>query len=300
MKFNKPATTFEEQVDLLESRGVIIHDKDTATHYLSHINYYRFGAYWLPFESDHQSHQFKAGITFEDILNLYVFDRELRLLLLDGIERIEVSLRTQWAYHMAHQHGVHAHLDPDLSKNPRWHTSNLKSLQKELSRSDEVFIHHYNNKYKEPAEMPPIWSACEVMSLGLLSRWYKSIKPEQTKTLIAKQYHLPSVIVVSFIEHLAHVRNICAHHNRLWNRRMTKTMQIPNSKRLKPLTQNFNQDPKEQRKIYNTLVMIIYLMGIISPNNHWKKKLTTLISQHNIDTKMMGFPDNWKLLSIWK
>ena len=300
MKFNKPATTFEEQIDLLESRGVIIPDKKAATHYLSHINYYRLGAYWLPFESDHHSHQFQAGVTFDHILNLYVFDRELRLLVLDAIERIEVSFRTQWAYHMAHQHGVHAHLDPNLSKNPRWHSSNLKSLEKELSRSDEVFVQHYKKKYHEPADIPPIWSVCEVMSLGLLSRWYKSIKPEQTKTKIARTFHLPSGIMTSFIEHLAHVRNICAHHNRLWNRRVTKTMQIPRSSKLKELTASFNKDREAERKIYNTLVMIHYLMSIISPQNHWSDKLKTLLSEHNIDTKMMGFPDNWQQQTIWK
>ncbi len=300
MKFNKPAKTFDEQVEILENRGIIIQDKESAVHYLSHLNYYRFGAYWLPFEADHKSHHFKAGVTFEDILNLYIFDRELRLLLLDGIERIEVSLRTQWAYQMAHKHGSHAYLNPDLSNNPSWHQHNIKSLQKELSRSDEVFVHHYKSKYKDPLDMPPVWSVCEVMSLGLLSRFYKSIKPEQTKTIIAKTYYLPSAIVISFIEHLAHVRNICAHHNRLWNRRMTKTMQIPHSSKLKELTHNFNKETHAQRKIYNTLVMIVYLMDIISPNNHWMSKLKNLISTHTVDTRMMGFPDNWQQLSIWK
>lgn len=298
MRFTKPATSFEEQAQLLESRGMDIPDKKAAIHYLSHLNYYRLGAYWLPFESEHDTHQFYSGVTFDDVLNLYVFDRELRLLVLDAIERIEVSIRTQWAYHMAHQHGAHSHLDPALSNN-KWHQGNLRSLKKELARSDEVFVHHYNNTYTEPAEVPPIWAACEVMSLGLLSRWNKSLKPAKTRSAIAKTYKLPVNVMISFVEHLAYVRNICAHHSRLWNRRMTKTMQIPHSRQL-DLSQYFNTDNIAQRKLYNTLVMLAYLMDIVCPNHHWRSRLKELLSEHHIDVLMMGFPENWEELPIWQ
>ena len=113
--FAKPATTHAQQVMLLRQRGMVIDDPAAAAFYLQHLNYYRLGAYWLPFEADHATHSFKPGTKFGDVLNLYVFDRELRLLVLDAIERVEVSVRSQWAYQLAHQHGPHAHLDAVLA-----------------------------------------------------------------------------------------------------------------------------------------------------------------------------------------
>ena len=95
VKYNKPPTTYEQQIELLERRGMQVTDKPRAQHYLSHINYYRLGAYWLPFEANHDGHSFRKGTSFEQVLDLYVFDRELRLLVMDGIERVEVSVRTQ-------------------------------------------------------------------------------------------------------------------------------------------------------------------------------------------------------------
>lgn len=90
----------------MQQRGLTVSDVPKAEHYLAQLNYYRFAAYCLPFEQDHATHQYLPGTTFEDILNLYSFDRKLRLLVLDGIERIEVSLRTQLAYHLSHNYNT--------------------------------------------------------------------------------------------------------------------------------------------------------------------------------------------------
>src|SRR5690606_747860 len=166
--FTKPSTTYDQQIAILRQRGMQVDDEEVASFYLQHLNYYRLSAYWLPFEASHNPHQFHSGTRFEDALNLYVFDRSLRLLVLDAIERIEVSVRSQWAYHLAYQHGPHAHLDISLAANhARWHSDSLK-LTKEVQRSDEVFIRHLKAAYSE--SLPPVWAVCEVMSLGLLSR----------------------------------------------------------------------------------------------------------------------------------
>lgn len=114
--FTKSAITYAQQVALLQQRGMVIDDPAEAEFYLQHLNYYRLSAYWLPFEIDHASHTFRPGTRFAEVLNIYIFDRELRLLLLDAIERIEVSVRGQWAYQIAHRHGSHAHLDPELAR----------------------------------------------------------------------------------------------------------------------------------------------------------------------------------------
>lgn len=295
MKFTKPFLSFEQQAILLSERGLII-ENDTV-HYLQHINYYRLSGYWIPFQEDNKTHRFKPNVRFSDVLNLYLFDRELRLLLLDAIERIEISIRTQWAHYFAELSGPHAHLEPYLSKNGEWHIKNLAQLQKELMRSDELFIKHYQNTYTLPDE-PPIWVACEVMSFGLLSKWLKSMKPGEPCNKIARAYQLDYDVLVSFIEYLAYLRNLCAHHSRVWNRKTTKTIKIPRSKPLE-LISSFNNEPLSLRKLYNPLVLVIHLLKIICPGNHFKNRLLTLMEKHVIPLGAMGFPNDWQRRSAW-
>ncbi|MEO5354525.1 MAG: Abi family protein [Magnetococcus sp. XQGC-1] len=296
MRFDKPPKTFEEQVALLQSRGMVVDDEGSARHYLAHLNYYRLTAYWLPFEADHASHLFKPGTRFEAVLNLYVFDRELRLLLLDAIERVEVSLRTQWAYHMAHSHGAHAFMEVSLCEKPdRWQRD-MENLHEEIERSDEVFIQHYRNKYDDP-ELPPVWAVCEVMSMGLLSRWFTNLKPMPIRRKVAATYGLDDRVLQSFLRHLAYIRNLCAHHSRLWNRRFTVTMALP---RTKPASLVADFHPAEDRKIYNTLVMLAWMMDRICPVHHWTARLLDLLKRHAILPEAMGFPQDFATRSIWR
>ena len=294
MDFTKPASTWDEQIELLRSRGLRIPDHDQVCHYLSHINYYRLTGYWLPFEADHGTHRFKARASFDDVLNLYIFDREFRLLLLDAIERIEVSLRAQWAYHMAHQHGPHSYLDAGHATDLRLHARHLAKLQDEISRSDEIFIQHYHNTYQHPAS-PPVWAVSEVMSLGMLSRWVTHMVPSD-RAALARVYGLDQGVLKGFVRHLTYVRNLCAHHSRLWNRRFTITMPIPRSKPA-GLISSFN--PNQRRRVYNTLVMLAALMDIVSPGHLWKGRLQRIIERHHIQTRAMGFPDDWQQRPIW-
>ena len=292
--FTKPATTHAEQVALLQERGMVIDDPTEAEYYLRHLNYYRLGAYWLPFEADHASHRFHPGTRFSQVLNLYVFDRELRLLVLDAIERFEVSARTQWAYSMAHRHGAHAHLEWSIaSDTDRW-LQNLNSLVREVGRSDETFIKHLTKTYGEP--LPPVWAVCEVMSLGLLSRWFDNLKPMPTRRAIADAYGIDDDVLRSWLDHLSVVRNCCAHHSRLWNRAFTKTPTLP---RKKP-SDLFEQCRPGSRKLYNTLVILLYCMDAIAPGHHWRTRLKELIDRHGIPVGAMDFPANWQQLPIWQ
>jgi abortive infection bacteriophage resistance protein len=101
--YSKPALSIEQQISQLCGRGMVIADTRLASHYLSQINYYRLTSYWLPFESNHDTHAFQRGTNFEQVLDLYIFDRELRLLVLDAIERVEVAVRTQLSFHLGHR-----------------------------------------------------------------------------------------------------------------------------------------------------------------------------------------------------
>lgn len=294
--YTKPALSLQAQLQQLKARGMQIDDENQALHYLGHLNYYRLGAYWLPFEKDHASHEFHSGTTFGDALNSYIFDRELRLWLLDAIERVEVSIRTQFAHRLSLRHGTHPHLIPNLFHNPQRYNYALSKLEQEVKQSGEEFIKHLAQKYVEP--LPPIWAMVELMSLGQLSQWYDNLQDRQDRKAIADTYDIDEKNLRSFLHHLTTVRNHCAHHARVWNREYTVTLKIPN-KRPNTLLTSFNHEKASERRIYNTLVLLAYLMDKISPDNLWKQRLFVLLSRHSVNTKVMGFPNNWRELQIW-
>lgn len=194
MKFSKPPLSIEAQVQHIKQRGLVIPDEARAAHYLSHLNYYRLRAYWLPLEADSKQHAFNDGASFETALDFYVFDRKLRLLLLDAIERIEVSLRTQWSYHLALKYGSHAYLDPKLFRDQVKFTRALDALAEEVKRSDETFIRHYQQTYTDPA-LPPIWVVTEILTLGQLSRWYENLAQPSDRQAVARIYGLDEKVV---------------------------------------------------------------------------------------------------------
>lgn len=299
--YTKPPINFSDQVSQLESRGLSVADHSKAEFFLSQLNYYRIAAYCLPFEQDHATHQFKPNIGFDDVLNLYIFDRELRLLVLDAIERIEVSLRTQLAYHLSHNHQTaHPHLKPELFFNPVIYGKSLSNLDTDIKRSQEEFIKHLTGKYDEL--MPPIWAVVELMTMGQLSKWFANIKTRADRQSISRIYRLDEKIMTSFCEHLSLVRNHAAHHARLWNRDFTKTPMLPRKGDNDLLNSLFTLPDSDRRlrKLYNTFVMLAYLMNIICGENHWKDRLIELIDQHRIVTDKMGFPTDWQQKPIWQ
>ena len=216
--------------------------------------------------------------------------------MLDAIERGEVSIRTQFAHRLSLRHGTHPHLIPNLFHNPQRYNYALSKLEQEVKQSGEEFIKHLAQKYVEP--LPPIWAMVELMSLGQLSQWYDNLQDRQDRKAIADTYDIDEKNLRSFLHHLTTVRNHCAHHARVWNREYTVTLKIPN-KRPNTLLTSFNHEKASERRIYNTLVLLAYLMDKISPDNLWKQRLFNLLNEHSVNTKVMGFPNNWRELQIW-
>ncbi len=295
MQFTKPPLLFDAQVDRLVERGMEINDRERARRYLAHLNYYRLAAYWLPFEQDHPTHRFRPDTTFDLVLDHYVFDRELRLLVMDAIERIEVSLRTGWAYTLSHSYGPHAHLKKELFKAKWPHEKNIVMLEKTIKQSSEVFIRHFREQYDE--RLPPVWVICEVMTIGQLSKWYANLRHGRDRNAIARRYGLDEVNLSSFLHHLSIVRNHCAHHARLWNRSFPFSWKLPRKTPV-GLYDKFNHE--DGKRLYNTLVMMAYLMDQINPNT-WKSRLKALFEKYPVvQPRFMGFPENWQNLSVWK
>ncbi|KAB6714676.1 Abi family protein [Roseobacter sp. TSBP12] len=299
MKFEKPAVSVPDQIELLKRRGMIVGDDALAQHYLGFISYYRLRAYWLPFEvpaANNGDHAFRDGTAFEDVLTLYIFDRELRLLVLDAIERVEVALRAQWAHHMAMNHGPHGYLDQVHYSIIRHHAKDVTALEKEFNRSEDTFAIHYRDKYASP-KLPPVWMAAELMSFGLLSKFYSNLKTRADRKAIADPFALDEAVVTSFAHHISTVRNICAHHGRLWNKRFTVTMTTPRFPAKLPVAMR-DADP---RYLHNTLVMLDYLLALIAPDNEWKKRLVALIDGcPRADPASMGFPADWRTRGAWR
>lgn len=298
MKFLKPPISVDEQIEILEDRGLVFNNKVEAKSYLSNISFYRLRAYTFPFQkNDDPSHPFIRTVSFDEIINLYVFDRKLRLLLFDNIEKIEIALRTQIIHRWALLHGSHWHTNVDLFNNSNKFYENNEKLTTEIKRSNETFINHYLTKYTEP-EHPPSWMSLEVSSFGLLSQIFLNLKYSNQKKEIAKYFGLlKPEILENWIHCFSSVRNICAHHGRIWNRRLTTHITIP----ISPLNE-FIQDKKViPYKIYSVICCMQYVLNIINPQSNFKAKLKELMKECPLkQEKEMDFPQNWEQEPFWK
>ena len=302
MKFTKPALSLDAQIDLLVARGLEVNDRESAKHALAHGNYYRLRGYWIVLEDEQPdgSHKFRPGSTLEQALGISEFDEALRNLVIWAASKIEVSLRTQFALHIANAHGAHAYLDAALFTEPTKHAKCLLAVQEEVDRSHEIFIQHYRRTYSEP-RLPPLWAACEVMSLGSLSKWYENLAARADRKAIADTYDLDEAYLASFLHHLTTVRNACAHQARLWNRRFTVTMKVPRNRPVAAVRAFFQGQESEERRLYNSLTMMAHLMGVIAPGNDWLRKVRHLVETSTaVHSSAMGFPDDWKSRPLWR
>lgn len=289
--YNKPAMTIEAQITKLCQRGLQITDKTHIMRDLEQKNYYRLRAYWLPFERMNKfgEHVFLPETTWNKVMELYEFDRELRLLILSAIERIEISARTRWAHVLSLKYGAHAHENEKIFFDATKHQEHLARLRQEYLKSREVFADHFRNNYPTLVT-PPIWSVCELMSLGELSRWYGMIKLRSDRNAIAACYGIDEMVLRSFLHHLTVVRNLCAHHSRLWNRKLALTLKIP-----KKQTRYFAGGKVD--KIYPTVVMLWLLLQTVEPKCNWLQQLKRLFVKYpGVNSNKMGFPSEWEAL----
>ena len=165
----KRATTFDEQAELLQKKGIIINDIHSCKEFLSRVNYYRLSGYYLPFIKKDETQCF-IPICFERIQNIYTFDAELRNLISFVIERIEVHIRTQLAYYHAHKYGSEGYIKPSSFNKKHNHSTYLKHVKSCISENSNTLvvkhhIAHYDGHF-------PIWAIIEFFSIGMLSYFY--------------------------------------------------------------------------------------------------------------------------------
>lgn len=305
MFYDKPATTIDDQISLLKERGMA-GDEGLMCRWLETVGYYRLSAYWLPFEvyppaGATRSKVFPPGSQFADIVDVYVFDRKLRLLVTEAIERVEIAIRSRWTNRMTLAHGAHAHLQREYFSSGYNHVALLSQLCARVESSSEVFVEHYRRKYGEPF-LPPLWMVTELMTLGELSRWFAATKDPKVKDAVARDLGLPSRDVLDgTLQLLSYIRNICAHHGRLWNRHTVK--RLPLIKRFKAdLVVEENGDQHQpSNQIYNALVVLVHLMQWQSADTTFPQRSACLVlSRTDSQQRAMGFPVDWKQRPCWK
>ncbi|GIW83359.1 MAG: ABC transporter permease [Gemmatales bacterium] len=296
-RYSKPWLSHADQVQRLQQRGLVVADTAAAQQFLRHVGYYRLSGYCLAFES--ARHCFIPGTTFEQIAAAYQFDLILRDLVTEALEVIELDLRSGIAHHFGRRHGPFGHTDEanffDKFDHSRW----LERLRDEAGRSSELFVEHFKNNYSDFPDLP-IWIATEIMSFGGLSTFFKWMTRNDQQA-IAGQYNLQSRILQSWMHHLVYIRNLCAHHSRLWDRVWAIKPTLPRGKNWQPPAVRSN------RHLLATLLLLRYCLKRIPTvarfAHNWKSRVEARLAQPphvaNADSRM-GLTSNWQTNPIWR
>jgi abortive infection bacteriophage resistance protein len=284
--FNKSPFSYDEHINLLKERNLIINNEKYAKHKLSIISYYRLSAYFRPFYI-RDKEIFRNNTLFEDIIKLYYFDKKLRKIIFDTLENIEIFLRTK-IIELISKEGAFGYLTM-INKEKK--DEILNRINRELNRSKEVFIKHYKNKYLD--EYYPIWMIVETISFSLLSMLLKNLD-EESKIKLANDLNLSVDVLESWLHNLVYIRNICAHHSRIWNRILAIRPKIPKKK------EEF-QGLNNKKIFFSLCVMQYFLHYIDEEEKSLKSELENLFLEYpKISKRNMGFPDNWEDLKIWE
>ena len=294
--YKKPFKTNEALLDLLKSRKLIIKNESYALLKLKHIGYYRLSAYFLPLQYPKDSELkniFLPDVTFEDILDLYYFDTKLRRLIFEAIERIEIYFRTQIAHSHASVYGTFGYLDRETLKCTQEFFDQLQeSINKEKERSKETFITHFKKKYNTTDL--PIWVVVEVISMSTLSKLYASLKTQQQQEIVKPFDKISKDVLHNWFHALTVVRNICAHHARLWNKTLGIKFEVPRKQ------EDFKKIKNSNDKVFFALSVIVFILDSIGEELSFKEQINTLLMEYpKVDIKAMGFVDDWETLAIW-
>jgi abortive infection bacteriophage resistance protein len=314
--YSKPFLSFEQQLALLKTRGLIVTDHQTAIDYLSRVGYYHLSAYWYslrkrsPDQSAPRLDTFIQNASFQHVAELYVFDKKLRLLILDAIERIEVALRVDIAYLLGEKDAF-AHTRADLlhgNFTKKINTKTGKSRYQDwltkhdelVKRSKEDFVRHYREKYGFPL---PIWVSVELWDFGLLSTFYQGMSIAD-KSIIANKYGITDcALMESWLRTLNFVRNVSAHHSRLWNKNLIDQPKMPKTGEISAFDPLLNQ-PNIASRLYGALCILVHFLAHLCPHSSWPTRLHELILSFpdipNIGIQHMGFPANWEQHAFWQ
>lgn len=286
--FIKIALTIPDLISFLESKGLSVPDHSYASHCLSYMGYYRLKIYMRPFQTPVRK-RFKKGTTFEQIVEVYEFDRKLRLLCLDAIERVEVALRSHLINVMGSHGGPHFYYGENFFENK----NAVTQIRQLGEKGKHLSITHYKTEYDDP-HLPAIWCLTEASTFGQISRLYADLELRYRKE-IAKGFGFDETICVSWFRTLAALRNTCAHHGRLWNAEMRSDAP--------KVAKHLATDLADNTRCYSRLVILRALLNCTDLNGShaWTPRLKKLIADRpaSVALSAMGFPSTWEAHSIW-
>ena len=291
--YNQPQISVTEQIALLKSEGLAFNDENRAQHLLENISFFRLKSYLMPLRVP-GGRRFKTGVTFEDAYSLYKFDSELRKMVCSELEKIEISFRTQLSLIMGEEAGIYWFEDQANFRDTTRHSGLLSGLRSELHRSDDDAIVDFQRQYSNA--FSPTWMTFEISSFGTLSMMYRWLNPGHGRRRLARFYGVSDTVFESWLHSLVYVRNICAHHSRLWNRRMSINATVPRRTDLPFIT-----IPADTRRIYYVLSILLYFLQTVNPQTTFVSRFKGLLSKYpNVNVSSMGFPDNWTHESLWQ
>ena len=310
--YDKPHLSFEKQLQRLKDNGLNIHNDAYAVKKLSHVNYYRLSAYFLPFQFPKDSDnadEFFEGTQFREIIKLYDFDAKLRRLVFGALEVIEVYIRTQVTYHHTKKYKAFGYLQfENFDCSQEYFDKLIRDIKEESKRSDEKFVSHFKKKYG--SNDLPLWTVVEVLSFGTVSRLFSAMKVEDQK-LVSQSISVHHKVLQNWLHAFTIVRNICAHHSRLWNKQLRIPFTVPAKK---PLFTPMKKITKMRFKEGNTLEIsyennaslffalsvIKYIFDSIGEEVDFLNEVKQLMAQHHeMDFTAMGFVDGWENTDIW-
>ncbi len=283
LKLHQKPMAIEEQISNLKSNGLIINDEEYARKILTDISYFRLiKGFSLGLKN--KNDKYFDGVTFEHIVELYLFNSNFRQILFTQIEKIEINLRSRISNYFSNYYGVLGYLNSQNFKNEEYHKKFIDDIFLEIKRNAKSpFVRNFRENY-EGGDLP-LYALLEIVSFGSLSKLYKNMLTKDKKaisaTLDVDYKHLES-----WIECIAYVRNICAHYGRLYNSKITKT----------PLL--YKEDIKlgiKNNKVFSIIVCMKYLLnGDKKRFNMFVDELSLLIEKYEkVSIKTMGFLDNW-------
>lgn len=296
--YNKIALDTPDLLSVLKQRGLQVTDEQEALRTLSSVSYFRIACYFRPMEIDKQTHEFRKGATLDQALALYKFDTTLRDMVFGATRQIEVALRSRVNHHFSRSHTPFWFTQVDMATDGHLFAEHLSSVDRELHRSKEEFIKEHFDRYDRPS-FPPAWKTLETVSFGTLSKLYQNFYDKANKKSVAEDFGLPQhEFLNSWMESLTSLRNFCAHHSRIWNRRYAVKPQMPRTLAGRKWLTDFSFPPD---KIYPQLCCIAYLLNAIDAQNTFSKDLKRLLKEYpSVDVAAMGFPKGWKKEPLWK
>lgn len=296
--FRKPPLSSAELVELLVRRGLVVQDRERATRRLFHIGYYRLAPYINHFDLPDSRHCVRAGTTFDDVLELYRFDRDLRALMAEALARVEVAFRSALSEIMSKVEG-----DSHWYTKPHYFGSDgdFRVLQGNVARAlEQPFpaLADYLDRYRTP-ELPPSWLMVEVLSLGQLIRVYATLRQPAHRRAVARSLGLGDELLGSWLESFLRVRNICAHHERLWDVTLTHYPRVPHASSV-PWPRRWLLLLEEADKtLYCVAAALQSMLCTIAPTSPWASRLAAHLEPHDMKQAILGFPESWREDPFW-